>query len=73
MRQEEVLLRSTAEQEEIDEVHSEGVYEIVPSVSCPDETTSLTQTSCADVFYRRVCGFNKQGAGLSRDVGKFVT
>ena len=43
-------LRSTAEQEEIDGVHSEGVYEIVPSVSCIDESTSLTQSTCADVF-----------------------
>ena len=31
-----------------------------------------TQTSCTDVFQRRVCGFNKQGAGLNHDVGEFV-
>ena len=65
-------LRSTAEQAEIDGAHSEGVYEIVPSVSCIDESTSLTQSTCTDVFYRRVCGFNKPGICISHEVGKFV-
>ena len=36
------------------------------------ESTSLTQTSCTDVFHRRVRGFNKHGACLSYDDGKFV-
>ena len=31
-----------------------------------------TQSSCTDVFCRRVRGFNKQSACLSHDVGKFV-
>ena len=65
-------LRSNAEQEEIDEVHPEGVYEIVQSVSCIDESTGLTQSTCTDVFYRGVCGFNKPGTCISHGVGKFV-
>ena len=65
-------LRSTAEQEEVNGVHSEGVYEIVPSVPCIDESASLTQSTCTDVFYRRVFGFNKPGTCVSHDVGKFV-
>ena len=36
MKQEYVRLRSTAEQEESDEVHSEGVYEIVPMQDTDD-------------------------------------
>ena len=36
------------------------------------ESKSLTQTSCTDVFERRVRGFNKQGPCLSYDDGKFV-
>ena len=31
-----------------------------------------TQRSCTDVLYRRVCGFDKQGACLNHDVGEFV-
>ena len=31
-----------------------------------------TRSSCTDVFQRRVRGFNKQGACLGYDVGKFV-
>ena len=46
----------TAEQEEIDGVHPEHVYETGLSVSCT----------------RPVCRFNKQGAWLNRDVGEFV-
>ena len=73
-------LRSTAEQEEIDAVHLEGVYEIVPMQERVDlheclalaEATSLTQTSCTDIFLRRFCGFNKHGAWLNRDVCKLV-
>ena len=64
--------RSTEEQEEVDGEHSECVYEIVPSVSCIDESTSLTRSTCTDVFERRVCGFNKPGICISHDVGKFV-
>ena len=73
-------LRSTAEQEEIDGEHSKCVYEIVPMQETVDlhkclasaESTSPTRTSCTDVFCRRVRGFNKQGASLSYDDGKFV-
>ena len=36
------------------------------------ECESLKQTICTDVFQRRVCGFNKQGAWLNHDVGKLV-
>ena len=53
------MLRATSEYEEIDGVHSEGVDEIVPSVSCIDDSTSPIQTSCTDVFPGQVCGFNK--------------
>ena len=63
MKQEFVRLRSTAEQEEIGGVHSEGICEIVPSVSCVDESTSLTQSTCT---------VNKPGTCISHDVGKFV-
>ena len=53
------MLRATSEYEEIDGVHLEGVDEIVPSVSCIDESTSPLQTSCTGVIPGQVCGFNK--------------
>ena len=52
MKQELGRLRATAEQEEIYGVHSEGVYEIVPSGSCIDESKGLTQTRFADVLHK---------------------
>ena len=36
------------------------------------QSTSSTQKSCTDVFYRRVRGFNKQGVSFCHDVDKFV-
>ena len=63
MKQEEVRLCSTWEQEEIDGEHSEFVYEIVPM----QDTVELHRR-----FFLRVRGFNKQGPCLSHDVGKFV-
>ena len=76
------------EQEEIHGAHSEGVYEIVPSVSCGNESTSpsqmrctdifideslsFTRTSCTDVLCKIVCGLNRQGACLSHDVSQFI-
>ena len=63
----------TVEQEDIFGVHSEGVYEIVPSGSCIDESKGLTQTRCTDWSCTRpVCGFDKPGAWLNPDVGEFV-
>ena len=66
-------LRWIAEQEEIDGVRSEGLHEIVPSVSCMDESTSLTQSTCADVFFLPSLWIQQTGTCISHDVGKFVT
>ena len=80
MKQEWGRLRATAEQEEIDGAHSEGVYEIVPMQDTDEMYRHLAETNLrvlhgrvAQTSCRRpVCGFNKQGACLSHDVGKFV-
>ena len=52
------------EQEKIDGVHSEGVYEIVPNARYRRN---------ARLFCRKpVCRLNKQGVWLNLDVGEFV-
>ena len=45
------------EQEEIHGAHSVGVYEIVPSVSCRNESTSPSQMRCTDILHRLINEF----------------
>ena len=45
-------MRSTEQQEETGGEQSECGYEIVPSASCRNESTSLTQSTCTNVLHQ---------------------
>ena len=50
MKQEQVRLRATVEQEKIDGVHQENVYEMGLSVSCIDESVDSTSQVLVSVM-----------------------